>query len=52
MPDDWFPHLFEALESIYEQWDRLAASYLFLGYAAIFVLLAAAIGLLTMFFGR
>jgi hypothetical protein len=47
MPDDWFPQLFEALDAIYEQWDRLTASYLFLGYAAVFILAATAVAALS-----
>jgi hypothetical protein len=46
------PKLLEALDSIYEQWDRLAASYLFLGYAAVFILAATAVAALAMLLSR
>jgi hypothetical protein len=34
MPDDWIPQLVDVLEAVYVEWDRLAASYAFFGFAA------------------
>lgn len=52
MPDDWIPQLFELLEAAYEEWDRLAMSYAFFGFASALVLALGAVIALALMVGR